>query len=119
MLSNIYTFVIYSPPQTVIIVLISLLIGMSFSIYPIVRKKPIWVISAVWGVAFLTFFTLSANSIGSSYKLNKELKKEMCNVYKDSRFDIATQTCYIKYISKRNVPIEIKLKDHSFKVIKD
>ena len=42
----------------------------------------------------------------------------MCDVYKDSRYDLSTNTCFLKYVSKRNIPIEIELKDHSFKVIK-
>lgn len=118
MLYNIYTFIKHSPPEVAAITLVSFLVGLSFAMIPLIWKKSKIIIVSVWIITFLVFFTLAANSVGQSYRTSRDIKKEMCDVYKDSRYDFSTNTCFLKYVSKRNIPIEIELKDHSFKVIK-
>lgn len=118
MLENISTFIKHSPPEVAAVFFVSFLVGLSFAMLPMIWKKPKSIIILVWIGGFLAFFILAASNIGKEYRISQDVKKEMCNVYKDSRYDESTHTCYLKYISKNNIPIEIELKNHSFKVIK-
>lgn len=100
MLDNIYSFIMYSPPETAAVTLVSILVGLSFSMIPIMRNSSKWIISLVWITTSLGFFSLAANNLGETKKATIVAKKEMCDhlgKYFDTRLNQSNYNCIIYF----------------------
>lgn len=100
------------------VVLAILVLGVVGILMSLIKVKHPVLVVAVLILVFAGTFISSTSLFGKLERIKDDLHKKIClDVYTLSNYDEPTRTCYIRAISKSGKPIEIPIKEPSFKVI--